>query len=176
MFVNVFSGGQRSSTVWQLQMLVTQGWKDATQFQIMPCWSTRDGLLGSSSITMPSLARPRRMSSLTMAPSKDLTFRENQQWSTLFRMSHPLYSHCGYTTLYYTIKLNSKLSPVTAAVRHWFFLLLPRLLRSLIGLKRVIINAAHFLVMKNKEFYRFYQTEPFLETVRGNTFDTSAIV
>lgn len=42
-----------------------------------------------------------------------------------------------------------------------------RLLRSLIGLKRVIINAAHFLVMKNKEFYRFYQTEPFLETVRG---------
>uniref|UniRef100_A0A7N8WQP4 Alpha-mannosidase n=1 Tax=Mastacembelus armatus TaxID=205130 RepID=A0A7N8WQP4_9TELE len=29
---------------------------------------------------------------------------------------------------------------------------------------RVIINAAHFLVMKNKEFYRFYQTEPFLET------------
>ncbi|KAI4826042.1 hypothetical protein KUCAC02_021698 [Chaenocephalus aceratus] len=39
-----------------------------------------------------------------------------------------------------------------------------RLLRSLIGLKRVIINAAHFLVMKNKDFYRFYQTEPFLET------------
>eukprot|EP00064_Thunnus_orientalis_P001219 superscaffoldBa00000081_g1221 len=39
-----------------------------------------------------------------------------------------------------------------------------KLLRSLIGLKRVIINAAHFLVMKNKEFYRFYQTEPFLET------------
>ncbi|XP_077953739.1 alpha-mannosidase 2x-like isoform X2 [Gasterosteus aculeatus] len=39
-----------------------------------------------------------------------------------------------------------------------------RLLRALIGLKRVIINAAHFLVMKNKEFYRFYQTEPFLET------------
>ncbi|XP_057692504.1 alpha-mannosidase 2x isoform X2 [Corythoichthys intestinalis] len=39
-----------------------------------------------------------------------------------------------------------------------------RLLRSLINLKRVIINAAHFLVMKNKEFYRFYQTEPFLET------------
>uniref|UniRef100_A0A3B5MUV6 Alpha-mannosidase n=1 Tax=Xiphophorus couchianus TaxID=32473 RepID=A0A3B5MUV6_9TELE len=38
------------------------------------------------------------------------------------------------------------------------------LLRALIGLKRVIINAAHFLVMKNKEFYRFYQTEPFLET------------
>uniref|UniRef100_A0A8D0AL56 Alpha-mannosidase n=1 Tax=Sander lucioperca TaxID=283035 RepID=A0A8D0AL56_SANLU len=43
-----------------------------------------------------------------------------------------------------------------------------RLLRSLIGLKRVIINAAHFLVMKNKDVYRFYQTEPFLETVRGN--------
>ncbi|XP_030621729.1 alpha-mannosidase 2x isoform X1 [Chanos chanos] len=39
-----------------------------------------------------------------------------------------------------------------------------RLLRSLIGLKRVIINAAHFLIMKNKDIYRFYQTEPFLET------------
>lgn len=39
-----------------------------------------------------------------------------------------------------------------------------KLLRSLIGLKRVIINAAHFLVMKNKDIYRFYQTEPFLET------------
>lgn len=39
-----------------------------------------------------------------------------------------------------------------------------KLLRALIGLKRVIVNAAHFLVMKNKEFYRFYQTEPFLET------------
>uniref|UniRef100_A0AAY5EYP0 Alpha-mannosidase n=1 Tax=Electrophorus electricus TaxID=8005 RepID=A0AAY5EYP0_ELEEL len=39
-----------------------------------------------------------------------------------------------------------------------------RLLRSLIGLKRVIINAAHFLIMKNKDVYRFYQTEPFLET------------
>uniref|UniRef100_A0A8C7XYX0 Alpha-mannosidase n=1 Tax=Oryzias sinensis TaxID=183150 RepID=A0A8C7XYX0_9TELE len=34
-----------------------------------------------------------------------------------------------------------------------------KLLRSLIGLKRVIINAAHFLVMKNRDFYRFYQTE-----------------
>ncbi|KAL0968420.1 hypothetical protein UPYG_G00266640 [Umbra pygmaea] len=39
-----------------------------------------------------------------------------------------------------------------------------RLLRSLQGLKRVIINAAHFLIMKNKDVYRFYQTEPFLET------------
>uniref|UniRef100_A0A674PQ10 Alpha-mannosidase n=1 Tax=Takifugu rubripes TaxID=31033 RepID=A0A674PQ10_TAKRU len=45
-----------------------------------------------------------------------------------------------------------------------------KLLRSLIGLKRVIINAAHFLVMKNKEFYRFYQTEPFLETVLPFSF------
>uniref|UniRef100_A0A672PD05 Alpha-mannosidase n=1 Tax=Sinocyclocheilus grahami TaxID=75366 RepID=A0A672PD05_SINGR len=35
---------------------------------------------------------------------------------------------------------------------------------SLVGLKRVIINAAHFLVIKNKDIYRFYQTEPFLET------------
>lgn len=41
-----------------------------------------------------------------------------------------------------------------------------RLLRSLIGLKKVIINAAHFLTLKNKDLYRFYQTEPFLETVR----------
>lgn len=57
---------------------------------------------------------------------------------------------------------------MTAPVSDWYLLLLPRLLRSLIGLKRVIINAAHFLVMKNKEFYRFYQTEPFLETVREN--------
>lgn len=39
-----------------------------------------------------------------------------------------------------------------------------RLLRSLVGLKRVIINAAHFLIIKNKDIYRFYQTEPFLET------------
>uniref|UniRef100_A0A3B4APV5 Alpha-mannosidase n=1 Tax=Periophthalmus magnuspinnatus TaxID=409849 RepID=A0A3B4APV5_9GOBI len=44
-----------------------------------------------------------------------------------------------------------------------------KLLRALIGLKRVIINAAHFLVMKNKDFYRFYQTEPFLETVKRST-------
>jgi len=61
-------------------------------------------------------------------------------------------------------KENYNLSPLSLS----FFLLSPRLLRSLIGLKRVIINAAHFLVMKNKEFYRFYQTEPFLETVRRN--------
>lgn len=47
--------------------------------------------------------------------------------------------------------------------------LFSRLLRSLIGLKRVIINAAHFLVMKNKDFYRFYQTEPFLDTVSSNS-------
>nr|XP_015199115.1 PREDICTED: alpha-mannosidase 2x isoform X2 [Lepisosteus oculatus] len=39
-----------------------------------------------------------------------------------------------------------------------------RLLRSLVGLKRVIINAAHFLILRNKDQYRFYQTEPFLET------------
>uniref|UniRef100_A0A8C5BH80 Alpha-mannosidase n=1 Tax=Gadus morhua TaxID=8049 RepID=A0A8C5BH80_GADMO len=50
-----------------------------------------------------------------------------------------------------------------------------RLLRSLIGLKRVIINAAHFLVMKNKEFYRFYQTEPFLETVRPATYSVVSV-
>uniref|UniRef100_A0A8C9SXX2 Alpha-mannosidase n=1 Tax=Scleropages formosus TaxID=113540 RepID=A0A8C9SXX2_SCLFO len=39
-----------------------------------------------------------------------------------------------------------------------------KLLRSLMGLKKVIINAAHFLILKNKDLYRFYQTEPFLET------------
>ncbi|KAG9352329.1 hypothetical protein JZ751_020742 [Albula glossodonta] len=39
-----------------------------------------------------------------------------------------------------------------------------RLLRSLVGLKKVIINAAHFLILKNKDVYRFYMTEPFLET------------
>ena len=51
------------------------------------------------------------------------------------------------------------------------FNLFCRLLRSLIGLKKVIINAAHFLVMKNKDIYRFYQGEPFLETVRGGEGD-----
>uniref|UniRef100_A0A672LF11 mannosyl-oligosaccharide 1,3-1,6-alpha-mannosidase n=1 Tax=Sinocyclocheilus grahami TaxID=75366 RepID=A0A672LF11_SINGR len=45
-----------------------------------------------------------------------------------------------------------------------------RLLRSLVGLKRVIINAAHFLVIKNKDIYRFYQTEPFLETCADTIF------
>ncbi|XP_066557713.1 alpha-mannosidase 2x isoform X2 [Amia ocellicauda] len=39
-----------------------------------------------------------------------------------------------------------------------------RLLRSLVGLKRVIINAVHFLILRNKDNYHFYQTEPFLET------------
>uniref|UniRef100_A0A673XD96 Alpha-mannosidase n=1 Tax=Salmo trutta TaxID=8032 RepID=A0A673XD96_SALTR len=48
-----------------------------------------------------------------------------------------------------------------------------RLLRSLQGLKRVIINAAHFLVMKNKDVYRFYQTEPFLETDDGRATQDS---
>uniref|UniRef100_A0A8C1MSC4 Alpha-mannosidase n=1 Tax=Cyprinus carpio TaxID=7962 RepID=A0A8C1MSC4_CYPCA len=35
-------------------------------------------------------------------------------------------------------------------------------------LNKMIINAAHFLVIKNKDIYRFYQTEPFLETVRNS--------
>uniref|UniRef100_A0A671PT56 Alpha-mannosidase n=1 Tax=Sinocyclocheilus anshuiensis TaxID=1608454 RepID=A0A671PT56_9TELE len=39
-------------------------------------------------------------------------------------------------------------------------------------LNKMIINAAHFLVIKNKDIYRFYQTEPFLETVR-NSLDFS---
>lgn len=39
-----------------------------------------------------------------------------------------------------------------------------RLLRSLVGLKKVIINAAHFLIIKNKDVYVFSETEPFLET------------
>ncbi|XP_064192799.1 alpha-mannosidase 2x isoform X3 [Anguilla rostrata] len=39
-----------------------------------------------------------------------------------------------------------------------------RLLRSLVGLKKVIINAAHFLILKSKDVYRFYMSEPFLET------------
>lgn len=56
----------------------------------------------------------------------------------------------------------------TRITSHWSFCLSFRLLRSLQGLKRVIINAAHFLVMKNKDVYRFYQTEPFLETVRDD--------
>ncbi|XP_039628976.1 alpha-mannosidase 2x [Polypterus senegalus] len=38
-----------------------------------------------------------------------------------------------------------------------------RLLHSLAGVKRVMINAAHFLVLRNKDIYRYYQTEPFLE-------------
>lgn len=73
---------------------------------------------------------------------------------------------CGYfeTHRFNTLKQNNKLWLPQWAIDSSF---LPRLLRSLIGLKRVIINAAHFLVMKNKEFYRFYQTEPFLETVRA---------
>ncbi|XP_051548629.1 alpha-mannosidase 2x-like isoform X2 [Myxocyprinus asiaticus] len=48
-----------------------------------------------------------------------------------------------------------------------------RLLRSLVGLERVIINAAHFLVMKNKDIYHFYQTEPFLETDNRRTTQDS---
>ena len=50
-----------------------------------------------------------------------------------------------------------------------------RLLHSLQGLKRVIINAAHFLVMKNKDVYRFYQTEPFLETVREKDWERQPV-
>uniref|UniRef100_A0A8C9VFU6 mannosyl-oligosaccharide 1,3-1,6-alpha-mannosidase n=1 Tax=Scleropages formosus TaxID=113540 RepID=A0A8C9VFU6_SCLFO len=46
-----------------------------------------------------------------------------------------------------------------------------KLLRSLMGLKKVIINAAHFLILKNKDLYRFYQTEPFLETVSTYSSD-----
>lgn len=65
------SGGQRSSTALQLQVLVTQAWKDAIQSQIMPCWSMQGGLLGSSSITMPSPALPRRTLPSTTAPSED---------------------------------------------------------------------------------------------------------
>ncbi|XP_058854975.1 alpha-mannosidase 2x-like isoform X2 [Acipenser ruthenus] len=38
-----------------------------------------------------------------------------------------------------------------------------RLLRSLVSLKIVIMNAAHFLILRNKDTYRYYHTEPFLE-------------
>lgn len=39
----------------------------------------------------------------------------------------------------------------------------------------MIINAAHFLVMKNKDVYRFYQTEPFLETVRKKDWERQPV-
>lgn len=100
-----------------------------------------DGLLACSSITTPSLAQQKRMLSPTTVTSTDL-----RVWKGVI---------CAGPILNW-------------AKKTWLFFF-PRLLRSLIGLKRVIINAAHFLVMKNKDFYRFYQTEPFLETVSSNS-------
>lgn len=44
-------------------------------------------------------------------------------------------------------------------------LLPPRLLRSLVSLKQVIINAAHYLVLGDKEAYRFDPEAPFLQMV-----------
>lgn len=44
-------------------------------------------------------------------------------------------------------------------------LLSPRLLRSLVGLKQVIINAAHYLVLGDKGAYRFDPETPFLHMV-----------
>ena len=41
----------------------------------------------------------------------------------------------------------------------------PRLLRSLVSLKQVIINAAHYLVLGNKETYHFDPAVPFLQMV-----------
>lgn len=43
--------------------------------------------------------------------------------------------------------------------------LLPRLLRALLGLKQVIVNAAHFLVLADKATYRFDPDTPFLQMV-----------
>lgn len=40
-----------------------------------------------------------------------------------------------------------------------------RLLRSLVGLKQVIINAAHYLVLGDKEAYHFDPEAPFLQMV-----------
>lgn len=102
-----------------------------------------DGPLACSSITTPSLARQKRMLSSTTETSMDLRVLKKA----------PLICTTGLI--------------LDFGKTHEKRVSLPRLLRSLIGLKRVIMNAAHFLVMKNKEFYRFYQTEPFLETVRS---------
>lgn len=44
-------------------------------------------------------------------------------------------------------------------------LLPPRLLRSLVSLKQVIINAAHYLVLGDKETYHFDPAAPFLQMV-----------
>lgn len=41
----------------------------------------------------------------------------------------------------------------------------PRLLRSLVNLKQVIINAAHYLVLGDKETYHFDAEAPFLQMV-----------
>lgn len=41
----------------------------------------------------------------------------------------------------------------------------PRLLRSLVSLKQVIINAAHYLVLGDKETYHFDPEAPFLQMV-----------
>lgn len=40
-----------------------------------------------------------------------------------------------------------------------------RLLRSLVSLKQVIINAAHYLMLGDKETYSFDPGTPFLQTV-----------
>lgn len=41
----------------------------------------------------------------------------------------------------------------------------PRLLRSLVSLKQVIIHAAHYLVLADKETYHFDPEAPFLQMV-----------
>lgn len=46
-----------------------------------------------------------------------------------------------------------------------FSLALHRLLRSLVSLKQVIINAAHYLVLGDKEAYEFDPGTPFLQMV-----------
>lgn len=49
----------------------------------------------------------------------------------------------------------------------WLTLPLPRLLHSLTNLKRVIINAAHYLVLGDKDTYHNNPAAPFLGMVRS---------
>lgn len=60
-------------------------------------------------------------------------------------------------------------SPLTWRCRGWLTLPLPRLLQSLTNLKRIIINAAHYLVLGDKDTYRHDPAAPFLGMVSSTS-------
>lgn len=161
------TGGRRSCTAWPWRTPAALAWPASTRSPTSP-FSRKPGAHWAYSSTMTPLRElPRRPSWWTMvsggSPPAPCARRAPRPCSLSQRTDVPGDAQPAEGPSLWPGRRALGAHRVRGASP------VPRLLRSLVNLKQVIINAAHYLVLGDKETYHFDPDMPFFQMVSPAT-------